>query len=59
VLGTPRFYVLEGDIATAVDLVPTAYRAQVKDSSEQQDRGKDLPAMAIEIVREASEPQSV
>jgi hypothetical protein len=30
VLDNPRFYVLEGDIAQAVELVPTGYRAQLK-----------------------------
>lgn len=34
VLDNPHFYVLEGDIAEAVDLVPATYRAQVKSSHE-------------------------
>jgi Domain of unknown function (DUF3883) len=49
VLGTPRFYVLEGDIATAVDLVPTAYRAQVKDSSSAR------PGSGLRCARNADE----
>ena len=37
VLNSPRFYVLEGDVAAVVDLVPTTYRAQVKDGAGQPD----------------------
>jgi hypothetical protein len=33
VLKNPRFYVLEGDITSGIDLVPTIYRAQLKDNN--------------------------
>ena len=42
VLDNPRFYVLEGDIALAVELVPTTYRAQLKDSHRQRESESDM-----------------
>jgi Domain of unknown function (DUF3883) len=60
VLDSPRFYVLDGDIEAAVDLVPATYRAQVSDAAaQQQDRGKYLPGLTTEAAREASEPQPI
>jgi hypothetical protein len=41
VLNDPRFYVLEGDISQAVELVPTVFRAQVTSTCP---RGDDLLA---------------
>lgn len=47
VLEKPHFYVLEGDIAEAVDLVPTTYRAQLKSSPERARNAKPLPSAAL------------
>jgi hypothetical protein len=58
VLDSPRFYVLDGDLEAAVDLVPATYRAQVNDAAaQQQDRGDCLPVITMEAAREAPEPQ--
>jgi hypothetical protein len=58
VLDSPRFYVLNGDLEAAVDLIPATYRAQVNDAAaQQQDRGEYLPVITMEPAREPSEPQ--
>ena len=44
VLTSPRFYVLEGDITPAVDLVATSYRAQLK--SGRPDMSHDAKALS-------------
>jgi hypothetical protein len=41
VLDKPRFYILEGDVAQAVELIPTVFRAQLTSSHPQ---GDDLAA---------------
>lgn len=50
-LSSPRLYVPEGDVAALVDLVPTAYRAQIRDGVGQPDTDQYLsgeyPAMPI------------
>jgi len=60
VLSSPHFYVLEGDITTAVDLVPTAYRAQVKPRARQLGGHLHQPASTMGVANEAdAEPQAI
>jgi Domain of unknown function (DUF3883) len=63
VLASPRFYVLEGDITDAVDLVPVTYRAQTKSGAVKRSASKHPylagPAAEDTDTTPSSEPSPV
>jgi hypothetical protein len=57
VLSSPRVYILEGDITTAIDLVPTAYRASVRGGVGQSSDSQCLAVAALGMA-DAADPEA-